>query len=90
MKFKYVYSMDPIDIWEKAERADSIIEEAVIRQMPECPRYPEVFKLVMPDPPMLREVYLCKADNNGTIYIFSDFDLKKVFRYLYLEGETND
>lgn len=79
MKFKYIYSMDPIDFWEKAELADSIIADAVLSQMPEPARSSNVYKLVMPDPPMLREVYLCKADNNGTVYIFSDFDLKKVF-----------
>ena len=67
--------MDPIDFWEKAELADRIIQDAVLEQMPETPRDGDVYKLVIPDPPMLREIYLCKADNNGTTYIFSDFDI---------------
>ena len=75
MVFKHIYQMDPIDFWEKAELADRIIQDAVLEQMPETPRDGDVYKLVIPDPPMLREIYLCKADNNGTTYIFSDFDI---------------
>lgn len=75
MKFKHIYQMQPIDFWDKAELADEIIRDAVLEQMPEGPRDYCVYKLVLPYPPMLREVYLCKADNNGTTYIFSDFDI---------------
>lgn len=80
MKFKHIYQMQPIDFWDKAELADEIIRDAVLEQMPEVPRDEYVYKLVLPDPPMLREVYLCKADNNGTTYLFSDFDISFFIR----------
>lgn len=79
MTFKYVYWMQPIDFFEKAELADEVIQDAVLKQMPEYPRDGIVYKLLLPNPPMLTEVYLCKADNNGTIYIFSNFDLRMMF-----------
>lgn len=75
MRFKHIYQCMPIDFWEKAELADSIIAKAVLDQMPEEPRDGDVYKLIVPAPPSLLEIYLCKADNNGTVYIFSDFDL---------------
>lgn len=82
MKFNHVYMMDPIDFWEKATLADEYTTAAVLAQMPEPPRNETVYKLILPDPPEFSEVYLCKADNNGTIYIFSNFDLHSVFRYI--------
>lgn len=77
MEFKHIYLMDPIDFWDKAELADSIIAEEVLKQMPEGPRDGYVYKLLWPYPPMIAEVYLCKADNNGTTYLFSNFDIIK-------------
>ena len=71
--------MQPIDFFEKAEVADEVIQDAVLKQMPEYPRDGIVYKLLLPNPPMFTEVYLCKADNNGTIYIFSNFDLRMMF-----------
>lgn len=75
MEFKHIYQCQPIDYWEKAELADDIIAEEVLKQMPEEPRYRDVYKLLVPAPPSLTEIYLCKADNNGTVYIFSNSDL---------------
>ncbi len=75
IKFKHIYQMEPIDFWEKAELADGIIAEAILKQMPEGPRDGCVYKLIIPYPPSLREIYLCKADNNGTVYVFADFDI---------------
>lgn len=80
--FKYVYWMEPIDFWDKAELADTVIAKAVIDQMPEEPRDYVVYKLVFPDPPNLNEIYLCKADNNGTVYVFSNFDIEYFSKYL--------
>lgn len=79
MKFKHIYQFEPIDFWDKLELADSLIAEEVLKQMPEAPRDGEVYRMVFPNPPMLEEIYLCKADNNGTTYIFSNINLFKVF-----------
>lgn len=84
MEFKYICMLEsPIDFWDKAEIADSIIQDAVLKQMPEEPRCGIVYKLVFPNPPELAEVYLCKADNNGDTYIFSNFDVKNMFKYAH-------
>lgn len=82
MEFKHIYQCEPIDYWEKAELADDIITKAVLKQMPDEPRDGCVYKLLIPDPPGLTEIYLCKADNNGTVYIFSDVDLIWAIRWL--------
>ena len=82
MEFKHIYQCMPIDYWEKAELADSIIAKAVLKQMPEEPRDGYVYKLFIPYPPELTEIYLCKADNNGTVYIFSDVDLMGIITEL--------
>ena len=77
--FEHIFILfDPIDFWERAELADQIIQEAVLEQMPESPRDGKVYKILFPNPPYLTEIYLCKADNNGTIYIFSNFNIKNV------------
>ena len=78
----HVYCLEPIDYWDNAEPAESIIADEVLRLMPEEPRDDRVYKLVIPTPPCLREIYLCKADNNGTVYIFSDFDITSFTDYL--------
>lgn len=80
MKFKHIYQMQPIDYdWDKLPLADSIIAEAVLEQMPEGPREREVYVMRCPNPPGIGEVYLCKADNNGTTYIFTNIDLNWLF-----------
>lgn len=85
MRFKHIYQFEPIDFWEKAELADSIIAEEVLKQMPEAPRDGDVYKMLFPNPPMLAEIYLCKADNNGTTYIFSNIDLVRDFALNLIE-----
>ena len=79
MKFKNIYEAEPIDFWDRAELADEYTTAAVLEQMPETPRDGKVYKIPFPNPPELSEIYLCKADNNGTIYIFSNFDIHKVY-----------
>jgi hypothetical protein len=45
--------------------------------MPEPPRAPIVYKLLYfyAGEQELFPIYLCKADNNGTVYVFSDRSL---------------
>jgi len=86
--FKYVYWTFPIDFWSGACVAEDDIAEAVLDQMPEAPRNGAVYKLMLPNPgdPSLCPIYLCKADNNGTIYIFSDWNILEAFSDLYERG----
>lgn len=79
--FKHIYEIAPIDHWENAlvpsiEEADS-----VLAQMPEESRDFRVYKLLMfkNGECELFPVYLCKAENNGTVYIFSDIDLTNIY-----------
>lgn len=79
--FKCIYEIAPIDHWENALVPS--IEEAdrVLAQMPEEPRDFRVYKLLMfkNGEYELFPVYLCKAENNGTVYIFSDIDLTNIY-----------
>lgn len=79
--FKHIYEMAPIDHWENALVPS--IEEAdrVLAQMPEEPRDFRVYKLLMfkNGEYELFPVYLCKAEKNGTVYIFSDIDLTNIY-----------
>lgn len=77
MKFEYVYLISAIDFWDGAQIADRYETEAVLNQMPET-RDDIVYKLYLPCPgsSSILPVYLCKADNNGTTYIFSRWNLK--------------
>lgn len=75
--FKYVWAHEPIDWWCGACVADLEETERVLGAMPEEPRENIVFKIVMPDGYELVPVYFCKASNNGTVYIFSDYDVNK-------------
>lgn len=84
-RFKYMYCMGPIDYWGGASVADPDIEYAVLEQMPDEPRDGIVYKLLLPNPDydyQLRPIYLCKGENNGTVYIFSDWDIKCAFKEL--------
>lgn len=74
-KFPYIYSTSPIDYWYGAELASAEETQRVLSQMPEEPRYDDVFKVLFPTDTQLTPIYICKADNNGTTYIFSDFDI---------------
>ena len=75
--FKYVYRTNPIDYWDHALVPSMEEEFRVLSYMPEKPRDGNVYKLYIPNPDDsgLEPVYLCKADNNGTIYIFSDIPM---------------
>lgn len=83
--FRNIYMLPPIDFWQKAEEADDIIRDAVLKQMPEYPRDGIVYKLIFPSPPDLIEVYLCKADNNGTTYMFSNYDIHEILTNYIIE-----
>lgn len=77
-KFNFIYEMSPIDIWEGALIPSPEESERVLDQMPEGSRDGSVYKVMMFYNGMndLFPVYLCKADNNGTVYVFSDINLK--------------
>ena len=79
MNFDYIYSMPPIDFWEGAGVVTGPIADAVLEQMPEEPRTRIVYGLLIPIPGSceLEPVYLCKADNNGTTYVFSKYEIKQ-------------
>lgn len=83
--FEYIYTICPIDFWSGAQEADCYETEIVLRQMPEEPRDERVYKLYLPDPgsSCIMPVYLCKADNNGTIYVFSHWDIKNLFEDMW-------
>lgn len=86
-RFRYVYMTSPIDWWENAIMPTEEERERVISQMPEEPRCKTVYKLYVPYPGgcEIVPIYLCKADNNGTVYIFSDYfvynadDIERVY-----------
>lgn len=84
-KYKYCYMTSPIDIWDGATIAEFEATQNVIRQMPDIPRDGNVYKLLIPyeGNPELAPIYLCKGDNNGDTYIFSDFDIKAGFSRFY-------
>lgn len=73
-KFAYVWSSPPIDFWEGAIICTIEERERVMAQMPEPARNDIVLKTFMPGDIIMRPIYMCKADNNGSIYYFSDFD----------------
>lgn len=75
--FPYIYEMAPIDFWDNCLTPSMEEEERVLSQMPEEPRVPCVYKLLYfyAGYPELFPIYLCKADNNGTVYVFSDHSL---------------
>ncbi len=73
--FRYVWKINPIDLWEHAIVASMEEYERVMAQMPEEARSEVVLKTYMPADGELAPVYMCKADNNGTTYLFSDTDV---------------
>ena len=84
-EFKYISPMAPIDIWKDAPKADAFISERVLTQMPSSTSSNDVYKLLIPMPGdcELKEVYLCKADDNGTTYAFADWDYSKALKVEY-------
>ena len=79
--FNNIWSGTPIDFWGNAVIASAEESDRVLRQMPEAPRAKIVFKTYLPCDCELIPVYMCKADNNGTVYFFSD----KNFMNYYLD-----
>ena len=77
-KFNHIWWTFPIDFWENAIVAGDEEAQRVLSQMPEEPRDNLVFKTYMPWDGELAVIYMCKADNNGTIYLFSD---ENIFGY---------
>ena len=79
--FAYIYEMEPLDEYDGLTVASYREAYRVFRAMPEEPRDYVVLKAYMPMIGLgcgLAPYYLCKADNNGTTYIFSDYDLKNL------------
>ena len=83
--FNFIFWIFPIDDWRGAQIADYDESERVLSQMPESPRFRDVYKIYIPCSGNfnLVPIFLCKADNNGTVYIFSDADISDV---LHTEG----
>lgn len=86
--FKYRYWTQPIDFWNGATVAPQNIEESVIAQMPD-EVVSKVYQLFIPSPPELIPIYLCKGENNGTTYIFSDYALKEALGY-FVDDELEE
>lgn len=77
-RFRYIWRIPPIDFWENAIVAGEKDHDRVMASMPEEARYNAVFKTYLPADTEMVPVFLCKADNNGTTYLFADED---VFRF---------
>lgn len=72
--FKYMWYIPPIDFWNNAIVASDEETIKVLKNMPEEPRDNIVYKTYVPGDTELVTVYICKADNNGDTYLFSDED----------------
>jgi len=77
--FNYMWTLPPIDEFSDLIIVDGSTRDNVISNMPEVERTNNVYKMYIPYDNFIVPVYLCKADNNGTVYLFSDYD---VFGYL--------
>lgn len=72
----YVYWTSPCDIWDGAIKVEGVEALLIEEMMPEWPRGDGVYKSFLPGNGSSLEVfYFCKADNNGTTYIFSNCDI---------------
>lgn len=74
-EFKFIWWTFPIDEWEFAICTSLEETERVLTQMPEAPRTGDVYKTFIPHDGCLVPIFMCKADNNGTVYVFSDYDI---------------
>ena len=69
----YIYWAPPCDFWEGCPVSDELEREIILKLMPEDPRNRMVYKSYLPGNGCDLEVfYFCKADNNGTTYIFTN------------------
>ena len=84
--FRHVYITSAIDFWDNALVPSMEEEFRVLAYMPEEPRSENVYKLYIPNPDAaaLEPIYLCKAENNGSVYIFSDIPVH-LETYQYFE-----
>lgn len=83
-EFENIIGIPPIDFWENAMVAGSEETARVLAQMPEEPREEVVYKVYVPGDSDLAVVYMCKASNNGTTYLFCDEDLIGLYTYAYI------
>lgn len=77
-RFRYIWRIPPIDFWENAIVTSIEEYDRVMAQMPEEARAEVVLKTYMPADTEMVPVFMCKANNNGTTYLFAD---KDVFRF---------
>lgn len=77
----YIYRIQPVDWWDGAAVADAVTTARIVKMMPEGPRneFDGVFVTHFPHGCQMKEVYFCKADNNGTVYVFTEFDIFDTF-----------
>lgn len=71
----FIYRVQPVDWWDGAVVADSVTTAKILEMMPEQPRTQDVYIIRFPHESEMKEVYLCKAENNGTVYVFAEFDI---------------
>lgn len=72
----YIYCTSPCDYWEGAIEVNGVEALLIKEMMPEDPRGDGVYKSYLPGNGCNLEVfYFCKADNNGTTYIFTNCDI---------------
>lgn len=72
----HIYQTDmPIDHWEGAMAVSNTMEMEIMQRMPELPRNQRVYKTYFPYQDRLEPIYFCKAENNGTTYMFTEHDL---------------
>ena len=64
----------PIDFWDGASIIEGERKDEVLSLMPEPPRDGDVFLTYLPNSEWseMQELYMCKADNNGTVYLFAE------------------
>lgn len=77
MPLRCIGCIGPIDWWNGAFEVEGARKAEVLALMPEAPRCEEVFLTYIPNPNRaeMQELYMCKADNNGTVYLFAQNDV---------------
>lgn len=81
--FKFIYEHEPIDFFEGSLSVSNEEELRVLTQMPEESRDSRVYKTYIPYGCMLVPIYMCKADNNGTTYIFTDYNIYDIYKNIF-------
>lgn len=84
-KFKYIWITNPIDFFYGATLANNSDAQKVLNQMVEVPRDEEVYVVYMPYDGCFVPLYICKADNNGTTYLFSDHNIFEYYLKTIIE-----